>query len=233
MFEYVKNYNLKLKALEKRKKTDLIVLHHTEGGTTETVQSINAYHQSKGHKGIDYNICVQKDGTVVWGRGLDTVGGHTNNSYPTTKGVNARSVGIVALGNMEKNQMPAAQLGALKQITRDVAKYYGIKDIKSHKEIAGGTYTDCPGRYFPTEEIRAYALGNDNLIPDEKNPLIWKVAVGTLNFREGDSTKSKVLKVLHKGDTVKLDRYVPGEDWARVYVGNEIGWVWLKYIEEA
>ncbi len=233
MLSEVKDYGLKFKGqLARRTNTNLIVLHHTQGGTAETVGSIHALHLAKGNKGIDYNICVEKNGTVVWGRGLDAIGGHTNNSYSKTRGVNARSVGIVALGDMDRNPMSKAQLDAIKEVTRAVVKYYGIKEVLSHKEIAGSNYTDCPGKYFPTEEIRAYALGNDNLIPDEKNPLLWRVAVGVLNFREGASTKSKVLKILQKGDVVRLDRYVAGEDWARVYVDGVLGYVWLKYIEE-
>ena len=65
-FDYVKDYGLKFNGtLTKRTKTNLIVLRHSEGGSSETVQSIHNYHLSEGHKGIDYNICIEKDGDVV------------------------------------------------------------------------------------------------------------------------------------------------------------------------
>lgn len=158
MFEYIKEYSLQFcGALTPRKATRRILLHHTSGGDAETVQGIHAYHLSKGHKGIDYNICVERDGTVAWGRGLAYCGGSVNNSAAGTKGMNNDSIAIVALGDFERNRMPYAQKEALKRVVRDVAQYYGLTDIKGHNEVAGRGYTDCPGQYFPIDEVREYA----------------------------------------------------------------------------
>ncbi len=161
-FGYVKDYNLQFSgALTPRKKTARILLHHTEGGAAETVPGIHAFHLSKGHKGIDYNICVERDGTVVWGRGLEYCGGSVNNSVAGTKGMNDDSIAIAALGNFEINQMPDVQKEALKRIVRDVALHYGIMEIKGHNEVAGRGYTTCPGKFFPLDEVRAYAVGGN------------------------------------------------------------------------
>lgn len=65
-----------------------------------------------------------------------------------------------------------------------------------------------------------------------KDPLEWKVNVDTLNFRDKPDTKSKIIKVLKRGDTVKLDSYTKENDWARVYSGNALGYVWKDYISE-
>lgn len=120
MFEYVKDYGLKFKGtLVPRKSTKRILLHETCGGPLETVLGIHAYHLSRGHKGIDYNICVEKDGGVVWGRGLEYCGGSVNNSNISTKGMNDDSVAIVALGNFDIDQMPEAQKDGIKRITRE------------------------------------------------------------------------------------------------------------------
>ncbi len=97
------------------------------------------------------------------------------------------------------------------------------KQIRKGNPISWSEFVAKVNKYMQVE----------NVIPDEKDPLIWQVAVGVLNFREGASTKSKVLKQLKKGDLVKLDCYIKGEDWARVYVDGMLGYVWLKYIEEA
>ena len=156
-FSYVKDYGLKFsEALTPRKKTVRIIEHHTSGGPGETVQGIHAYHLSKLHKGIDYNFCVLSDGTVVKGRGLEYCGGSVDNSAPRSKGMNNDSVAIVALGDFEHNQMPEAQKEGLKRITRDVAQYYNITEIIKHKDVKD---TDCPGKFFPFDEIKAYALG--------------------------------------------------------------------------
>lgn len=157
MFEYVQDYGLKFNgALVPRKKTVRIIEHHTSGGPEETVQGIHAFHLGNKHKGIDYNFCVLADGTVVKGRGLEYCGGSVNNSAPESKGMNDDSVAIVALGDFEHNEMPEAQKEGLKRITRDVAQYYGITEIIRHKDVAD---TDCPGKYFPFDEVKAYALG--------------------------------------------------------------------------
>ncbi len=159
MFEYIVDYNLKPAGrYTPRAKTKRILLHHTSGGSKETVQGIHAYHLSKGHKGIDYNICVQQDGTVAWGRGLEYSGGSVNNSNPPTKGMNNDSVAIAALGDFERNEMPEVQKEAVLRVVRDVAQYYGITEIKGHCEVAGRDYTDCPGRYFPLDEARRCAI---------------------------------------------------------------------------
>ena len=157
MFAYVKDTGLMpTRPYIKRDETDMIVLHHFESGAS--AQAVHAYHISRGHKGIDYNIVVLKSGEVLWGRGLEYEGGHTSNTAPKTRGVNARSVGIACQGNFNLEAMRAAQKDALCRITRDVADYYGIREIKSHREISGADYTDCPGKYFPTDAVRAYAL---------------------------------------------------------------------------
>lgn len=235
MFEYVKDYHLDFKGdLVKRANTGLIVLHHSEGGETETIQSIHDYHKSRGHKGIDYNICVQKDGSVVWGRGLEPVGGHTMNKGKTA-GVNARSVGIVCLGNFMQEKMGEAQKEALKKIVADVVRYYklgSITQIVTHREIAGADYTDCPGNNFPADEVRGYILSGGTAQPTVEDKNIWKVTVEELNFRREADRQADIIAVLHMDDRVKLDRYVVGEDWARVAVDGILGYVWLKYIGE-
>ncbi len=179
MFEYVKDAGLRpARPYTERPKTDLIILHHVEG--CMSVAAIHAMHIGKGNRGIDYNIYIDLDGTVWWGRGLEYEGGSVSNSYYKTKGMNARAVAIVCNGNFNKQEMPEAQKAALKRVVEDVVKYYGFSgaaQIVSHKEAAGADYTDCPGRYFPTEEVRDYIRnGGSAPVPgppkDRGNPAI-------------------------------------------------------------
>lgn len=242
MFEYVKDAGLKFNgSLTKRRKTDLIIPHHVEG--TMSVQAIHQMHLDRGHKGIDYNIYIDKDGKVYWGRGLEYEGGHVSNSYSKTKGINARSVGIVCNGNFLKEKMSDAQKNALKQVVADVMRYYKFESsaqIVSHKEAAGSGYTDCPGTNFPTEEVREYIRqgGQPTLFPtpqptpaeNPNKPIVYTVKVGTLNMRK--EPNGKVIKKLKRGDKLALQRYVKGENWARAMHGKTEGWVWLDYIGE-
>ena len=146
-FSYIKDAGLTpARAYTKRKKTNLIILHHVQGNMS--VQAVHAMHVARGHKGIDYNIYIDKDGTVYWGRGLEYVGGHTLDRL----GYNDRSVGIVCNGDFQAEQMGEAQKEALVHVMRDVCAQYGITDVRGHREVSD---TDCPGRYFPLEEVRA------------------------------------------------------------------------------
>ncbi len=240
-FSYIIDAGLEFaRPLTKRTKTDLIVLHHIEGNLT--VQETHALHLSKGDKGIDYNFYVAKDGTVYKGRGLEYEGGHTMNKVGLpTYGVNARSVGIVCQGNFLKEQMGDVQKAALKKLVSDIVTYYkfsSVLQIVTHREIAGDAHTNCPGTYFPTEDIIAYIMNggndvNEPTVEQTEDPLIWKVAVDKLNFRE--SPNGRILKALSRGDKVYLKRYVKKEKWARVRLGNDSGqegYVWLQYISK-
>lgn len=191
MFEYVKNFGLKPKRpYRARAKTDLIVLHNVGG--TMSCADIHKMHMADpeaNYSGIAYNIYVDKDGTTIWGRGLEYEGGHVANGESATKGVNARSVGIVANGNFMKEKMSKAQEEALMRVVADVVRYYGftsISQIVSHREIAGRNHTDCPGTYFPADEIREYirTYGQAPVPPTE--PPAEPPVEETPNFRMTD-----------------------------------------------
>lgn len=219
MFEYIVDYALKAAGkYTKRKQTKLILLHHTSGGEAETVQGIHAYHLSRGHKGIDYNICVEKNGTVAWGRGLDACGGSVNNSNIKTKGMNDDSIAIVALGNFEQQQMTESQKAALKRVVKDVVNHYEISEIKGHYEVAGRDYTDCPGQYFPINEVREYALSDkmvnessllkDAIQPPSKTPiptLVRNLKLTQPLMRGDDVRMAQERLVFHKAQPGKAD----------------------------
>ena len=221
MFEYINDYCLQFNGdLVKRKNTNLIVLHHSEGGPCETVQSIHEYHKSLGHKGIDYNICVQKDGNVVWGRGLEAAGGHTMNKGETA-GVNARSVGIVCLGNFMREKMGDIQKDALKKTVADVVRYYrfgSISQIATHAEIAGTDYTDCPGIHFPADEVREFIRTGGSAQPAcEENPYMYTAIK--------DTPLLAVVGIIKAGQAVQLDSYFDKDILARIKAGESTGQV--------
>lgn len=166
-FGYVKDYGLKpARAYTKRKRTDRILLHHF--GSNSTLENVHAYHISRGHAGIDYNIVVLANGDVVWGRGLEFCGGSVNNSNAKTKGYNDTSIAIAVQGDIEHNVMPQVQKDALFRIVKDVAQHYGLTQanrILGHDEAAGPGYTDCPGKLYPLQEIKEYALGQSATVP--------------------------------------------------------------------
>lgn len=150
MFEYVKDIGLKPRsAYAQRKKTDLIILHHF--ATDASAKAVHLYHKAMGHKGIDYNIVIQLDGTAVWGRGIEYEGGHVRN-YGPSAGMNQRSIGIACQGNFQKRQMPDVQKETLMRVIRDCLRLYPtITRIVGHGELYA---TACPGQYFPLSEAK-------------------------------------------------------------------------------
>lgn len=240
MFEYVQDYGLKFNgALVPRKKTVRIIEHHTSGGPEETVQGIHAFHLGNKHKGIDYNFCVLADGTVVKGRGLEYCGGSVNNSAPESKGMNDDSVAIAALGDFEHNQMPEAQKEGAKRITKDVAQYYGITEIIKHKDVSD---TDCPGRYYPFDEIKAYALGwPQESAPQPSTPtptpeatipntMVYyrKKATQRVYFRSEPRQGDNIIRTLDVGTQM---RYKGDSEngYIRVRIDGQDGYVYSNY----
>ena len=60
------------------RKITLIVLH-CDGimpNQHNTIEKIDAYHRSKGWKGVGYHFFVQRDGTIEIGRPVEMVGAH-------------------------------------------------------------------------------------------------------------------------------------------------------------
>ena len=63
----------------------------------------------------------------------------------------------------------------------------------------------------------------------ETKPKLKKYVTNViLNFREGPSKNSKVLKVLQVGDVVKVESI--DDKWAKCYVDEKPGYVMVDYI---
>lgn len=135
-----KNYTLNGN-LEKRGKTDTIVLHHRAGNGD--VEGIDRLHKGNGWTCIGYHFYVRKDGSVYRGRQEDTIGAH---AY----GANSTSIGICAEGNFENEIMPDVQKGALKELVAYIKEKYNITRVIKHNNVNA---TACPGKNYPYDEI--------------------------------------------------------------------------------
>lgn len=146
--------NLKFNGnLIKRSRTDYIVLHHAAG--YGSVYAVHNYHRdSKGWKGIAYNFYIGKEGTIYEGRGFEYIGGHTT-SY------NNNSIGICLEGDFSKSAPSEAQIKSCKELLKECKKRYPDARIVKHSDL---NLTECPGRYFPFEEVLKY---------NENEPPVW------------------------------------------------------------
>lgn len=147
MFENIIDRHLVFNGIRKKfsKAPQYIVLHHTAVSAEQTLEQLHKYHiEHNGWIGIGYNAVVDKAGNIFWGRGIDYVGAHC-------KGYNTISIGICAIGNMEKDMMPAAQKESIVELIKEIKKYYPKADkIVGHKQLSA---TTCPGKNYPLAEI--------------------------------------------------------------------------------
>lgn len=146
----IQTKELSFGAMTKRKKTDLIVLHHA-AATECSVEDVHRWHLANGWAGIGYHFFIRKDGSVWRGRPEDTVGAHT-------KGYNSTSIGICFEGNFETESMPDAQKKAGVELVSYLKEKYSVENVKGHRELKA---TACPGKNFPLDEIKSGDLAEE------------------------------------------------------------------------
>lgn len=105
----------------------------------ERIEKIRNYHtQEKGWGDIGYHYIVDRAGRVWQGRPLQYQGAHVRNN-------NENNIGILVMGNFDKQSPSDAQLKALFSAAETLTQQYSIKTakVRSHQEI---NKTACPGR---------------------------------------------------------------------------------------
>lgn len=133
---------------EELEKIEKLIIHHTSR-VDFTAEDTHHFHQNeRGWSGIGYNYFIEKDGTIIEGRGLH-VGAH---AY----GYNRKTLGICATGDFDIEYPTTAQINSLMEICHHfMAKYHlQPKDILGHRELEGFDYTTCPGKLFDMDSLR-------------------------------------------------------------------------------
>lgn len=139
------------------KKWKYIIIHHS---ATDEGSSLyfDKHHQSKGWEGIGYHFVIdngtkgKQDGQIeVSPRWLKQQDG----SHCRASNMNEKAIGICLVGNFNREYVSSKQLEALVYLVNILRKYYKIplKRIIGHKQVSGAR-TECPGRYFPWEELK-------------------------------------------------------------------------------
>lgn len=208
-----------------------IGLHHSGG--IQTVMTYHQMHLNKGWAGLGYNFIVDLDGKIYKGR---------DPKYRPA-GIldhNKDSLHICAIGNFENMVMPAVQKESLKWLVDYCMKTWStIKTVRGHKELNA---TDCPGKNYPLNDIRA--VSTNGLIPkpivDTPSPIHNKIfklqhALNAMRITDGlgmrlvedgwmgDKTKEALKKVIvHRGDKSVLVGWI--QDQLGVTVDNMYGW---------
>lgn len=133
-----------------------ITLHHfgdrnvtaySRESTAKLLRGIQENHQRKRRwVDIGYHYIVDRAGRVWEGRPLSLVGAHAGPG-----GANEGNIGILVLGNFERQHLTVAQQRRLRRCVDELRDRYGIPltEVLSHREIRQRrklTATDCPGR---------------------------------------------------------------------------------------
>jgi len=123
-----------------------ITLHHdgmtpftstSQGDAAARIDAIRRAHQAQGWGDVGYHFLIDPAGRVWEGRLLQFQGAHV-------KDRNQGNIGIVCLGNFERQTPTAAQIETLRDFVRRVQLTYRIPSsrIHTHRELAA---TLCPG----------------------------------------------------------------------------------------
>lgn len=125
-----------------------ITLHH-EGSpdtidftdfaaTADRLERIRRFHIGRGWGDIGYHYIVDRAGRIWQARPVSLQGAHVRDQ-------NEHNVGVMALGNFNRQQPSAAQIDGLARVTRYLAEKYRVpaRRIHTHQELAA---TTCPGR---------------------------------------------------------------------------------------
>lgn len=150
-------------------KVDSIALHHMAHPTAD-IKTVEKWHINQGWRAIGYNFWVALDGTIYEGRGFNLGAGVTNQNGHII------SIGFQGDYHFSDIKMPDAQFNA----GIDIIKYV-IEKIPTIKNISGHSNfmtTDCPGQYFPLEEMKT--LKKRGIIMQkeltEVNDIVWEYA---------------------------------------------------------
>lgn len=129
---------LRFLAMERRKLTDTIILHHIGGTDGEvSAETIHQWHLDRGWSGIGYHFVVHKNGVIERGRPQEMVGAHCWHH-------NDASIGINLVGNFDMAEPTTAQLDSAALLMSQLSRYYHIRPqaIQGHRDFNS---TLCPG----------------------------------------------------------------------------------------
>ena len=129
-----------------RQGTDTIVIHHAAMPVETSRADIHELHLLNGWAGTGYHKLVFAGGTIENGRPEQMVGAHA-------AGANRRSLGIVLVGDFNKERPGQSHLVTAAGLTADLMKKYRIslENVRPHRVV--NQDTDCPGYLFPWQEF--------------------------------------------------------------------------------
>ena len=105
---------------------------------------------------IAYHLGIEEIGgveTIQYGRSLKIEGGHT-----ALESMNMRSIGLVVLGDFERNYMKQEKWDFLVKVIKEIVAKYPSINIIGHKEVEGAK-TTCPGKNISIVQLKKEVSG--------------------------------------------------------------------------
>ena len=134
----------------KRTITEIIVhCSATPEGKDFTVDDIRLWHKQRGFNDVGYHYVIYRNGHLVNGRDVDTIGAHCTNH-------NVHSIGICYIGGVAKDgktpkdTRTLTQKAVLLSLLTDLKKIYPNAKIYGHRDFAN---KECPS-FDATKEYR-------------------------------------------------------------------------------
>jgi len=134
----VKELTMKKRKVSDKRSINEIIIHCSASRHGITIKDIDRWHKARGWDGCGYNIVIESDGRVGWGRDINTVGAHC-------KGHNSHSIGICMIGGDDGNKMykfNSEQLKELKIVIEGIFMTYGVMPVVGHREY--NKHKTCP-----------------------------------------------------------------------------------------
>jgi hypothetical protein len=123
------------------RKIHSIVVHHSAGPDTTSVQQIRKRHILNGWRDIGYHMVISRYGgvwDVYQGRSEDQPGAHAGRGFPGNRG----SLGVCVCGNYVNSTPPKEALVLLSDLVARWREKYGALRVWGHCDLNA---TACPG----------------------------------------------------------------------------------------
>ena len=110
------------------------------------MEHIRQWHLQRGFGDIGYHYAIDRNGRLWEGRNIRFQGAHVRKH-------NEQNLGIMVLGNFDKQQPSPAQIHAVNSLLPRLARTYGVRRhrIYTHQELMP---TTCPGNALQNHMVR-------------------------------------------------------------------------------
>ena len=124
--------------------------HRTQASVTSDLTGILSAHMEQGYGDIGYHLAVDYVGRVWEGRSLSYEGAHVLSE-------NEANIGVLLLGNFERQRPSLAQLSAMEDLVRILRHHFRIsaRRVYGHRDLGSSL---CPGAH-PYPYVRSMRAG--------------------------------------------------------------------------